>query len=293
MICETHEVEYAGPALAQGVSRGRIVRGDAEAATLARYEQRVRLWHGHTTLELETRLFDFHESLAADGNAPADAWASAIACRWAWADADAELRSASLLAHEKVLAQTVETSESLEIASRGQRSHLLFDGLAYHRRHGARMLDTLLIPRGERERTFRFRVAIDPESGAAAIMEGRQPAVVIPTSSGCPRSGSSGWFYRLDQRNVALTRTQFAEFTNDGRGWGLVFHVLETANRATRCRLRLFRDPIAARLTDFQGDHIVDLEVQGDAVLLDLTPRELARVEVTLAERGSHGMVQQ
>ena len=51
---------------------------------------------------------------------------------------------------------------------------------------------------------------------------------------------------------------------------------------ATRCRLRLFRNPSFARQVDFQGETIIDLTTQDDAVLIDLTPHELARVEVTL-----------
>jgi alpha-mannosidase len=285
MIGEGHEIEYGGPALAQGVTRGRLVRGDASGPTLARFEQRIHLWHGLNALELEIRLFDIDESLThpRPGDV-SDPWKQAIACRWAWADSDAELKRSSLLGLEKTAGPALDSSEAIEVASRGQRTLLLCDGLAYHRRHGPRMLDTLLIPLGERERSFRLRVALEPESHAAAILEQRQPPVVLHTVSGCPAAGAAGWFYRVDQRGVAITRVQFDELTNDGRGWGIVLHLIETANRATRCSLRLFRDPLAARLTDFQGDHIVDLSVDGDAVLVDLTPREIARVEVTLGE---------
>ena len=37
-----------------------------------------------------------------------------------------------------------------------------------------------------------------------------------------------------------------------------------------------------ARQVDFQGDTIIDLTTQEEAVLIDLTPYELARVEMTL-----------
>ena len=74
----------------------------------------------------------------------------------------------------------------------------------------------------------------------------------------------------------------FVEATGEGRGWGLVFHLLETAGQSSRCRLRFFRNPTWARQIDFQGETIIDLSVDGDAVLVDLTPNELARVEVTL-----------
>ena len=73
-----------------------------------------------------------------------------------------------------------------------------------------------------------------------------------------------------------------APHTGDERGWGLIFHLLETTGQSCRCRLRLFRNPTGARQLDFQGETIIDLTVQDDAVLCDLTPHELARVVVSL-----------
>ena len=45
---------------------------------------------------------------------------------------------------------------------------------------------------------------------------------------------------------------------------------------------RFCRNPTWARQIDFQGELIIELSLDGDAVLIDLTPNELARVEVTL-----------
>ena len=52
--------------------------------------------------------------------------------------------------------------------------------------------------------------------------------------------------------------------------------------KSSRCRIRFFRNPTWARQIDFQGELVIDLSLDGDAVLVDLTPNELARVEVTL-----------
>ena len=40
---------------------------------------------------------------------------------------------------------------------------------------------------------------------------------------------------------------------------------------------------------NFQGETLIDLSIQGDSVQLDLTPHELARVEVAMGTTRSDG----
>ena len=143
------------------------------------------------------------------------------------------------------------------------------------------MLDTLLVVGAEEERQFRVGVALDLESPISAALDRLCPAVAVPVASP-PASASAGWFLNLDQRNVQVTRVEFAERTYDGQGWGMLVHLLESGNRPTRCKLRLFLNPQWARQVDCQGDLIVDLSTTDDSVLVDLTPRELACIEITL-----------
>ena len=82
--------------------------------------------------------------------------------------------------------------------------------------------------------------------------------------------------------SAVVTHVGFVEATGEGRSWGLVLHLLETSGQASRCRTRFCRNPTWARQIDFQGELIIELSLDGDAVLIDLTPNELARVEVTL-----------
>ncbi len=139
------------------------------------------------------------------------------------------------------------------------------------------MLDSLLIAGRETERKFRFGLVLDLEHPFQAVTELATPAFVIPTRSGPPKTGPAGWFFLIDHKAVAVTRVEALSNSGDGRGWGVAFHLLETAGQAIRCRLSLFRAPAWARQTDFHGELIVDLAIEGDAVLIDLTPHELAR----------------
>ena len=104
----------------------------------------------------------------------------------------------------------------------------------------------------------------------------------MPTETGPPANGPTGWLFQTDHKGVAVTRVEYLATTDEGRGWGLAFHLLETTGKPSRCRLRTFRNPSWARQTDFLNEVIVDLSLDDDAALVDLTPHELARVEVTL-----------
>jgi alpha-mannosidase len=144
------------------------------------------------------------------------------------------------------------------------------------------MLDTLLIAGRETGRSFRLGVALDLEHPFHAALDLTGPAYVVPTEAGPPRAGPTGWFFQLDNKAVAVTRVEYVENSDDGRARGVAFHLIETAGRSARCRLRIFQNPIHARQTDFHNETIMDLSTDGDAVLIDLTPHEMARVDVTL-----------
>ena len=123
---------------------------------------------------------------------------------------------------------------------------------------------------------------LDLEHPFHAALDLITPAFVVPTDAGPPPTGPTGWLFQLDTKAVAVTRVEYADPSGDGRGWGVVFHLARDRRPPARCRLRTFRNPIWARQIDFQNEPIVDLPVDGDAVLIDLTPHEIARVDITL-----------
>jgi alpha-mannosidase len=144
------------------------------------------------------------------------------------------------------------------------------------------MLDTLLIAGAETARSFRLGVVLDLEYPFHASQDWLATASVVPTAGGPPSIGTSGWLAKVDHRAVMITHLEHVETTGDGRGWGFIVHLLETGGSASRCRLRFCRNPVWARQADFHGETTVDLPIEGDAVLVDLTPHELARVEVAM-----------
>ena len=214
--------------------------------------------------------------------ARSDPWSVYLACRWAWPDASSMVRRTVLGNPELTELDRPETPDAIDITTRTQRTAILFGGLSYHRKHGARMLDTLLVAGREACRSFSVGVVLDQEHPFHAASDVVTPAVVVATEQGPPATGVAGWLIQIDRQNVAHLAGRVPREHRRGAGWGLVFHLLETAGQSARCRLRLFRNPTWARQVDFLGETIIDLSVEGDAVQVDLTPHELARVEVTL-----------
>ena len=102
------------------------------------------------------------------------------------------------------------------------------------------------------------------------------PPVMIACQSGPPSSGPAGWFFHLDARNVVITSV--SPLGPDLAGVRL--RMFESAGRYTRAQLRCMRSVRSARMTDFRGQRLLTLEAQGDAVPLDLSPHEIAQVEI-------------
>lgn len=274
------EADYGGPSLVQATTTGTL-HHPADNRRLASFTQRYRVWTGRPTLEIDVTLADLDPSWL-ESIARADAWSNYLACRWAWPDPESSLRRTSLLAPETTTADRPETPDAIDILSRRRRTSLLFGGLAHHKRVGTRMLDTILVAGREEARSFRLGVAIDLEHPWQAAVDALAPAFVVPTDAGPPRTGAAGWLVTVDTKAVAVVKLAFLDRSGDGRGWGLDLTLLETAGRSTRCKVRTFRDAVWARQLDYNDETIVDLPTDGDSVLVDLTPHELARVDITL-----------
>ncbi|MFM1801415.1 MAG: hypothetical protein RJA81_767, partial [Planctomycetota bacterium] len=268
------------PAKLEVRTRGRIVDPADESRTVATYEQLFEAYLGRPTLDLSITLTDVDENFFSASHAAYSSWGRAIVCRWAWRDSDARLRRVNQLQAHPTTADKPITPEAIEISQGSRRLTILPNGLPYHRRHGQRMLDTLLVTGRENNQTFRLSLVLDLEFPHQAVQDNATPPVLVPVRSGPPALGYRGWFYHLDHRNVAMTKVEFQPSGSEGRGSSLVFHLQETAGRAARVRLRLMIPPSFAKQIDDRSQNILDLSVSDDAVDVDLTPYEMARIEV-------------
>jgi alpha-mannosidase len=262
MAADSLETTIATSTLGEIVARGRLL--DLNGKKLAGFTQTYRLWRGSRVLHLEVEL-DIAEEPKSD---PSNSYYCA---RFAWADEDSELFRTQHQTRQPCTEKRIESAHYLEIATDKANTAILTGGLTFHRRHEHRMLDTLLITRGERARTFRLGIGVDlahPLHEAIGLLT---PPVIVPNAA-APSSGSTGWLMHLSARNVIATYWEPLE--EGGRIAGFRVRLLETEGRPASLSLSAFRPARSAQTVDFLGNKLADLAIDEGKIKLELAAYE-------------------
>jgi len=270
MAADQVSVTSPGPLLGELTVRGRLMA--REGRQVARFAQRLRARRGSRVLELDIEL-DIDEQPGPDP------WDSYYAVRFAWGDATADVYRSANLASVPTDAAQVEAPHFVDVRGEKTRTTILTGGLPYHRRFGLRKLDTLLVVRGERARSFRLGVGIDLPQPVPAALDFVAPHALLTETS--PPTGSAGWLFHLDSRNVVATHWEPA--VSGGTVVGFRVRLLETAGRRCRTGMRAFRPVKSAKKTNLAGEQPAELSVQGDRITMDLGAYEWVQVEAEFA----------
>ncbi|REK17186.1 MAG: hypothetical protein DWQ37_06875 [Planctomycetota bacterium] len=270
MKADRVEVTAASTVYGEIVSSGALV--DAGGEPLARFRQTTSLWAGSRVVHLDLELSDVEEPRA-------DPWNSYYAARFAWPDEMAELWRGVSSARQRTRAGRIEAPEFVDIDTGGGTLSILTLGLPYHRRSDPRMLDSLLVVRGESERRFRMAIGVDlPHPAATATELLTPPLVRLETTA--PPAAASGWFFHTGGTNIVATHWAPIVDEADGtRVRGFRARFLEVGGRAGRVPLRTFRRVSAARQVNFLGEPILQLSVDDERIMLDFGPHELLEIE--------------
>lgn len=268
MVAEGLEITSAGPALGEIIAHGRLNGPDGQR--LAGFRQKYQLWRGSAVLVIDIEL-------DIDDEPRADPWNSYYAARFAWASEEAELFRGVGWGTHATEAKRLEAPLFVEARTETTRTSILAGGLPYHRRIGLRMLDTLLVVRGETSRKFRLGVGIDLAYSLPAALELLSPPVIIPDDGAPPRPAASSWLFHVDAKNVVAT--YWSPLEQDGALTGFRVRLLETEGRPGQALLRGFREIGNARQVDFLGQTLVDLPLDAEGVRVDFAAHEWVEVE--------------
>jgi alpha-mannosidase len=266
MAADAIETTIATTALGEIVVRGRLL--DQHGNRLAGYVQTYRLWRGSRVLHLEVELDPAEEPKA-------DPWNSYYCLRSAWSDESAELYRTVNMTRQRAVEKRFEAPLYVEVSAEPQSTTILTGGLAFHRRQEERMLDTLLITRGERARRFRLGIGVDLQHPLHEALGILAPPVVV-SDVPRPASGSSGWLLHLSARNVVTTSLQ--PLIEGGRVAGFRARLLETAGRPANLAVSAFRAVRSASVVDFHGNTLSECKIDDGKLKLDLASHEWVEV---------------
>lgn len=263
------EVTSSGPVLGEILTTGRLL--DREGRRVAGFRQTTGLFFDSRVVSIDIEL-DVDEPLRADP------WESYYAARFAWSDAAADLRRS--LHGTSVLTESrrIEAPEFVEINTASTKASVLTCGYPFHRAAGSRMLDSMLVVRGETRRKFHLAVAIDSDVTAQAAQGELLPIMAVPNVPAPTAAGKSGWLFHLDVKN--LLATNWEPLCEDEKITGIRVRLLETEGRSGRACLRTFRPVGKARQTDLIGNSLGDVTVNEDRLLIDYGGHEWLQLEM-------------
>jgi len=270
------EVTASGPALGEIVSRGRLL--DFEGQVLAVFRQAIRLIGASRVVSLDIEL-DVRQ------DPRSDPWGSYFASRFAWGDESAELWRSVGLTSQATEAKNIEAPHFVEVRAEKSRVAILTGGWPYHRRVGPRMLDSLLVVRGETARRFQLAVGVGLAHPVHAALDLLSPAVVVPAAAAPAAPGGAGWLFNLDVKNIVATHWEpLSDSSSDnaslsGRNVGFRVRLLEAEGKAGSVHLRACKPVSSARHVDFQGRTLAELSVEGDCVTFDCVAYEWIEIE--------------
>ncbi len=270
MVAKSVKVTANGPALGEVTAEGALL--DEQNAVLATFRQRFRAWLGRPLLDIHIEIYP----VKSPEGYP---WHSFYAARFAWRDERATvLRGANcgnfISNHTRPV-----TPEFLEVRLGQERATIFPCGLPFLQRHAGRMIDLILVPQGEHERVFEIALGFDRDYPAQTALGLSSPTTVVPTSKGPPHIGPSGWLFHLDAPNLVMTSLRPARAPEDG-GSAIELRLLEANAFATGAELRCVRDPRRAMTVDVQGQTLMQLNLNGDAVAFESVANDLLHLRV-------------
>jgi alpha-mannosidase len=273
------ELTCAGPGMGEIVTTGELY-DQVSGNSLATFRQTFQLWRGRPILDVKIEL---NVQVEPEGNP----WDHYYAARFAWGDSTASLTRSLLESAHAFQGERFEGPHYFEIAEGEERVTILNHGLPFHRKTGPRMLDSMLVVEGETRREFEFSIALNQNLPMQLARNVMVPAGQYSSPAGPPRMGDQGWLFHVSTSNVQITRVMDLkpdELNSGVARSGFAVRLIETEGLHRSIKLRCFKSPVSARQRDFQGKTVVELPIEDDAVLVEMSLYEIAEIEIYFEE---------
>ncbi len=275
MAADTVEVTACTGVYGEITSHGRLL--DRNGNRLADFVQRFGLWRGSRVLELNIRI----EPRVDLGMDP---WQNYFAHRLAWPDPSAILWRDLAGSVHPTLEDRFTAPRIVEVRAGRQQVCLLTGGLAFQRRAGQRMLDTLLVVRGEQAREFRLGIGVDVPHPLSTAEGWRLPVAEQVCWSAPPAGSHTAWMFRVDGPSVLATH--WAPAIDQGRLVGFETRLLETEGRPAQAVLRAPWPLGQASVCDYRGRKTGELSIEDGAAVVPIAPHGWLQIEARFENQG-------
>jgi alpha-mannosidase len=269
MLAESVEISQLTATVGEITSRGRLQNAAGDA--VADFEQKMRVVRGSRVLELEIHL-EPHVELKGDP------WNSYFTSRFAWSDESARIFRDVNQTRQPAVAKRLEAPGYLDIQEDDWRTTILTAGLPFHRRIGFRMIDSLLIVRGETCQDFKLGIGIDLTHSLPQASSWLTTPPLLFQQAAPPAGNSTSWLFNLDARNVVATSWQ--PLLEEGEPVGFTVRLLETAGRAGKVSVGAFRNVAAADQRDFKGESLGPCRIEEGRAVVEMAAAEWLEVEI-------------
>lgn len=266
MVADKIESTRSSPILGEIVSRGRLLGEDE--SHLGDFTQTVSLERGSRVIRIRVHVdtdYEFNN----------DAWNSYLCSRFAWPNEATDLVAGVLDRSMPTTSRRLEAPLFIDLDDAANRTTIISGGIPFHRRIGARNLDSILVVKGETAQEFEFGIGIDL---ANPIRDAKQflanPITSFDTQLAAPTQ--TGWLFHIDAKNVVAT-SWHPTVENETRGFRV--RLMETSGRATQVSIKSFRALSSARKVDFENNTLSPCAVKDDAILVNLDGHEWSEVE--------------
>jgi hypothetical protein len=273
MVARDIRVTHCGAALGEIESSGALINDRDEV--LATFRQRVRAWLSRPVLELRIELDVKHEPSGYP-------WHAFYGSRFGWRDDRAVLFRGVNGSNAQTGYTRPVSPDYLEIRLGAERSFLFTGGLPFVQRHGSRMADVILVPEGERARTFDLLLATDREHPMQTAQGWITPTTAVLTEKGPPAIGASGWLAHVDMPSLLLTSLKPCA-AGDGMNRAIAGTFVETAGFGGAAELQFARNPNTAAIVDGMGKELQPLALNGDTIPIEYSAHETIRVKAAWA----------
>jgi hypothetical protein len=138
------------------------------------------------------------------------------------------------------------------------------------------MVDVILLAQGETAPNFELALGLDREQPAQTALGLVTPVPLVPTTTGPPSVGATGWLCHLDAPNLLLHSLRPAP---DG-SHAIVARLQECGGFGGPVEFRCARNPKSAALQDAAGRTLMDVSVKDDAVSFEVVPNDLITLRI-------------